>query len=109
VSGTVGRTITVSVTDADIDNGIRGDCWECPIALALWRATGEKWIVESLRAHPIGCRKRMVVLPDGVRDWIHKFDHSAFPKPMEFELTIPVSVAVSETDSVSQTERTIAQ
>ena len=104
MSGTVGRTITVSVTAADIDNGIRGDCWACPIALALWRATGEKWEVNGIDAYPVGRSRDRVILPESVRGWINKFDRALFPPPMEFELT----VTVPETDSVSQPERTIA-
>jgi hypothetical protein len=109
VSGTVGRTITVSVTAADIDNGIRGDCWKCPIALALWRATGEKCLVGRTHVWPLGDKDRRTPMPEAAVDWIRKFDRAEFPKPMEFELTIPVPVSVSKTDSVSQTERTIAQ
>jgi hypothetical protein len=82
-------TITVSITDSDIDNGTRGDCWKCPVALALWRATGEKYIVWSGNAYPLGRRDRNVILPNSVQSWIGRFDRSEFPKPMEFQLTVP--------------------
>jgi len=80
-------TIIVAVTQSDIDNGIRSDCWKCPIALALWRVTGWKWIVggysasypESRGAYPIGHHDAMCELPESVWPVL----------PFEFKMQVP--------------------
>ena len=35
----------VYVTDGDIRDGVRSDCYQCPVGLALTRATGLMWHV----------------------------------------------------------------
>jgi hypothetical protein len=80
--------ITVSVTEADIDLGKRLDCWECPIARAMFRATGERYIVDGMGARVIGDRSRRVSLPDVAIQFIREFDSGNFPKPFEFEVEV---------------------
>jgi hypothetical protein len=80
--------ITISVTEIDIDLGVRRDCWGCPIGRAMFRATGEKYIVCETVASVIGERHRRVSLPDVAIQFIREFDSGNFPKPFEFEVEV---------------------
>jgi hypothetical protein len=40
------KTITFSVTEQDIQEGKKGHCYKCPIALAVMRAVPEAEVVE---------------------------------------------------------------
>jgi hypothetical protein len=80
--------ITISVTEIDIDLGVRLDCWECPIARAMFRATGEKYSVDGASAFVVGERHRRVSLPDSAIQFIRDFDLGNFPKPFEFEVEV---------------------
>ena len=44
----------IHVTQEDINNGTKGDCKVCPVALALFRATGMHWMVMASFAFPAG-------------------------------------------------------
>jgi hypothetical protein len=48
------QSVHVVVTADDIGQGNRCDPWSCPIARALWRATGAKWAVYGGSAYRIG-------------------------------------------------------
>jgi hypothetical protein len=88
--------VHVQVTADDIDNGIRRDCWKCPVALALWRATGVKWKVWNATAIPLGQPDQQIVLPPAIWEFIHKFDEWKYPKPMEFDIEFDSSVVQSK-------------
>jgi hypothetical protein len=88
--------VHVSVTADDIDNGIRRDCWKCPVALALWRATGVKWKVNNYIAFPLGDWDRQVHFPSKVIKFIAEFDAHTFPRPMEFDIEFDSSVVQSK-------------
>lgn len=52
-AGKDGMKVTIEVTEKDIAAGIAGDCWECPVALAINRCfpnassvLAYRWIVE---------------------------------------------------------------
>jgi len=101
--------VKVTVTESDIDNGIRGDCWKCPVALAMWRATGWKWAVGETRMHPIG-RAFFAQMPDLAQRFIGYFDDAVFTgrqdfrgqmvdcrlvaQPFEFEIDVPEEYVV---------------
>lgn len=90
----------IKVTDADIAEGKRCDNWACPVALALWRATGWKWevdpgegVLQDYSARPI-CHGRAIALPRIARRWIHRYDIGPLQSallgnvlPFEFELS----------------------
>ncbi len=83
------KTITVEVTAEDIDLGKRRDNWSCPICRALWRATGEKWVVEESTCYPITRRNAFIPLPPEAVAWLRKFDSTGFGWPFSFQLEMP--------------------
>jgi hypothetical protein len=84
-------TITVPVTQSDIDNGIRADCWQCPVALALWRVTGWKWHISgyTVGAFPIARKQALCDLPLPVWEFIDRFDTDKTVLPFEFRMQVP--------------------
>ena len=79
-------TLTVEVTQADIDNGKENDCFACPVALALARAAGRGVAeVDTAFATVNDVSTR---LPDDVQVWIANFDCNGpdAVKPFTFTL-----------------------
>jgi len=81
------KTITVEVTQDDIDHGERGRCQTCPIALALKRATGEAWSVTDVIVYQVG-RPEYAWLPARAEGFVHRFDDCEQVKPFTFKLKV---------------------
>ena len=81
----------VTVTAADIAEGVPKCCTLCPVALALFRATGVAWWVLPTMARPlIGPTDHGAYtdLPDPVPRFVWQFDDAAnfeTPEPFSFE------------------------
>lgn len=78
--------VTVEVTQADIDIGCKKDCLNCPVAVALERATGKMWSVLGT------CARRpaefeVYLLPESARQFIGAFDEGEPVKPFTFEFS----------------------
>lgn len=81
--------IEVEVTQADIDEGVAGDCDLCPIARAARRA-GLYGVMVS-NSYVIGnCWDAS--LPQVARDFIRVFDDDATVRPFTFTLAVPAKV-----------------
>jgi len=78
--------IEVTVTEKDIEDGQRRSDWFCPICLALFRATGVKWVVEEATCYPITQRNAFIPLPPPAISFISEFDASGFGQPFSFQL-----------------------
>jgi hypothetical protein len=85
--------ITVEVTQEDIDNGKRGRCFSCPVALAIQRAINKIYGISSgsvTSLHIMYCNSHndLVVLetPEYVRQAIKWFDRTGQMKPFTFTL-----------------------
>ena len=85
--------ITVQVTSDDIEKGQRRNDWSCPICLALFRATGTKWVVNPENCYPITDRDCFIPLPEEVQDFIRDFDAQGFGEPFSFEIDAPEKAA----------------
>jgi hypothetical protein len=83
------RVITVQVTAEDIDNGQRRNTWSCPICLALFRASGEKFVVEEATCYPLTNRNAFIPLPPDAITFISTFDATGWGEPFEFQLEMP--------------------
>jgi hypothetical protein len=82
------KTVTIDVTQEDIDKGERGDACKCPIALACHRILKEGvWVCEDLMS--ISGEDEDVVLPDEAQDFIKRFDYGHSPEPFTFTIQIP--------------------
>lgn len=73
----------VYVNQHDIEYGIAGDCKHCPLALALQRKTGDRWIVMPTWAY---CGNKKYNLSNKVKKFIRIFDDndgdsSVHPEP----------------------------
>lgn len=78
--------LTIRVTQANIDNGIRAKCGLCPIALALRDAGFEEPTVGSYEFQATqGCSYLNYGLPESARDFINHFDAGHTVSPFEFE------------------------
>lgn len=74
--------IRASLTTADIDAGIGGDCYRCPVALALLRAIGSDAndlldrieVVEMEWLMRIGIDSRYIIAPFRVTEFVWAFD-----------------------------------
>jgi len=87
-------TIHVKVTEEHIYMGERSNCLLCPVALALYEATGRPWRVYRDWACPSDDSIE-ADLPDFVCDWINLFDCAGRAKPFEFGLVVPDHVVVA--------------
>ncbi len=74
----------ISVTAQNIKKAVPGDCCNCPIALALLRATGREIKVSSAVFYDWG-KEIKVVIPPKVRKFIELFDSGKPVKPITFE------------------------
>jgi hypothetical protein len=82
-------TLTVQVTQEDIDKGDRLNNWRCPLCRALWRATREKWVVEQTTCFPLSNRNAFIPLPAEAIKFISTFDQTGCGEPFEFQLEMP--------------------
>lgn len=75
----------IQVTQKDILSGIAGDCSACPVALALFRATGA-----DIKVGPeeIAVGHSTYISPLVVRDFVDAFDARKMVWPFTFELPI---------------------
>ena len=77
----------IEVTAAHIEQGIAFSCENCPVALALREATGDRWSADT--AVLIRDDGAMNVTPDAVARFIGDFDHFHTVEPFSFNLEIP--------------------
>lgn len=82
----------IQVTQEDIDKGRAKAVCDCPVALAIKRATGYKWVVFGSVAQDLMCTQR-VALPAYASAFIINFDLNIKGKPFEFELPLTVGQA----------------
>ena len=81
-------TLTVEVTQADIDVGKPENCRLCPVALALKRATGMDWWVDTKFFAKQTFRNDFIKTPTRVAAFIRRFDRTHHGKPFHFRLEI---------------------
>lgn len=84
----------IEVTMEDIKNGVRMSCKQCPIALAIQRATGDpNWTVGFGFARQENA-PNSIILPESAFTFIRNFDYGHrltgdyILKPFTFELDI---------------------
>ena len=84
------RTVTVEVTQEDIDKGKAYDCLKCPIALALQRATGglSVWVNPGtwrIRDYSM----RWCKFSSEEAAFIEDFDEGRLVEPFHFTVELP--------------------
>jgi len=85
--------VTISVTQADIDDGRHRDCTSCPLALAVRRA------LPSLPGLSVGNwgifpdpRRDPIELPDTARIFVATFDADLPVEPFSFTIDVPAEL-----------------
>ena len=81
----------IQVTQRDIEVGVQGNCFHCPVARAVRRAlrAREVWVREIIIVTKAGA-KETYVTPSDALDFIERFDSAVLefesPKPFSFTL-----------------------
>jgi hypothetical protein len=78
----------IHVTSEDIAQGQRKKAYLCPVALALNRATGMKWVVCMNAAQVSGRDSTLTKLPREATLFINAFDLDEGVSPFKFFLEI---------------------
>ena len=79
----------IRVTQEDIDNGVRTNCFNCPLSLAVKRSLNavsadvSRWCIEFKLASGLAGR---FVLPKEAVDFVRGFDSDKKVEPFEFEI-----------------------
>jgi hypothetical protein len=85
VNEPIGRTLHFTVTPEDKAAGQREDCHRCPVALAIQREVGPRWVAsvgadgdDTVRLEPVGDWRtvRFFAIPDDLQDRIDHFDEN---------------------------------
>lgn len=81
---------TIEITQEDIKNGKKQNCWRCPIALALKRKFPAKnlWVQEVF-IEDKGSNNEEYDLPKDAICFISKFDNEETVLPFSFEIDLP--------------------
>ena len=88
----------IRVTRKDIEEGVQGNSFHCPVALAVKRAfrADSVWVREIIIVTK-GRLRRTCVAPPEVEDFIERFDSAILefesPKPFSFTLDAGARVA----------------
>lgn len=83
-------TLTVDVTQDDIDNGEPVNGNHCAVALALIRATGDPYVSCGIATASwyVGGDVKYVCLPTKATDFIDAFDEGEPVEPFSFEVEV---------------------
>ena len=85
----------VPVTLSHIQNGLRNRVEECPVALALRAATGERFLVFGTEAVPVvdfgSVRQKRLRFGECVSAWISDFDQGLSVPPMVLRIETEVA------------------
>jgi len=76
----------VKVTQEDIDSGLKSNCCECPIALAMKRISSMPSVGRLYASCSVNSVRYWGVLPLAAKEFIHLFDDGFPVKPFEFEI-----------------------
>lgn len=80
------KGMRIDVTGDDIQNGHRAGCYDCPVALAIERATGEEAHVFGSTVMLNGDSRRTYRLPNVALARIDAYDGGRSMEPFSFEL-----------------------
>lgn len=80
------KTITIEVTQEDIDKGKQGSCGRCPIALAAYRVMEGSFLVLPYAIFRL--EGKSISLPDSAIEFIGLFDSGMPVKPFSFTIEI---------------------
>lgn len=76
----------IEVTQQDIDRGDCGNPFNCPIALAIKRVTGEDDRVYVFHEYVINLNRGYYKIPKAAQEFVKSFDNHEAVKPFSFKL-----------------------
>lgn len=76
----------IHVTQKHIDEGVRTDCENCPVAKAITEATKHHAVVDQDLICWTPYYRHDVPTPPAVREFIDRFDSGRMVEPFTFEL-----------------------
>jgi hypothetical protein len=85
----------IEVTQQNINDGRKHNCTSCPIALAIYQATGEEAAVSCFRTY-LGEDCAGIALPSSAALFIERFDAGKSVSPFSFDLPIPTPLVNKE-------------
>lgn len=81
------KQVKISVTQEDIQLGVKEDIHHCAVARAAQRVLGDTVTVGGSYIHlRQPCPGNCISMPQEVIDWISAFDHGKDVTPFEFEV-----------------------
>jgi hypothetical protein len=85
-------TVTIAVTQQDIERGVRGTSWACPVALAVedsltTKPEGVDVGVFCITFKDLEDRTWIAVHPPEVKEWTNRFDNGLRVEPFMFTAT----------------------
>ncbi len=89
--------MTIHVTQSHIDAGIKGQCTQCPIALAARVAIGQGHRIQVSFCNIIaicgGYKSTLYPLPQEAQAFVEAFDAGQPVQPFSFKVDIPVEAS----------------
>ena len=89
------KTVTINVTQRDIDKGCRGHGGNCPIALAIFRRLSKGVVSVGWERTRFELPKGLLIFsenPKTARQFVEEFDACNPVSPFRFDIDIPVSM-----------------
>ena len=77
----------MTMTQEDIDRGVPGACYQCPLSRMLQRETGFIWAVTAMKLRKFGQEKYIDVTPQ-MKAFIQMFDNDLTVEPEEFDIPV---------------------
>lgn len=98
------QTITVNVTQEDIDEGQRHQCRRCPIALAASMVIPVAGVTDDIYVDAENDDITFYELPEEAKKFIERFDANAKVEPFQFVATLRVIKSDLYPEGLSQGE-----
>ena len=87
--------VPIRVSSMHIATGRAGDCYACPVALALMEAVGGEWAVSDAMGVIVAQELRtgfQTKLPHPVLRFVSDFDSARTVQPFSFDLDLPLAL-----------------
>ena len=81
--------VEVKVTQSDIDNGVKNNCYSCPIALAIDRVVGRFHVSVNALSAKVGLWEGWWNTSSQQSRFIESYDKGYRVEPFSFTLDIP--------------------
>ena len=89
------QRVSIRVSSMHIATGRYGDCYACPVALALMETLCGQWAVTNIEGQ--ACAQELMTgfyfqLPSSVGRFVGQFDDKQVVQPFTFDLDLPLAL-----------------